>query len=58
MMARPRDTNKIDLIYKAALNLVVKIGYVELKMSDVAKEAGMATGTLYIYFSNFETIQK
>jgi len=55
-MARPRDTNKIDLIYKAALNLVVKIGYVELKMSDVAKEAGVATGTLYIYFSNKEDL--
>ncbi|OJJ19474.1 hypothetical protein BKI52_21950 [marine bacterium AO1-C] len=55
-MARPRDTNKIDLIYKAALNLVVKIGYVELKMSDVAKEAGIATGTLYIYFSNKEDL--
>lgn len=56
MMARPKDTNKIDLIYKAALNLVVKIGYVELKMSDVAKEAGIATGTLYIYFSNKEDL--
>ncbi|HAS43216.1 MAG TPA: TetR/AcrR family transcriptional regulator [Microscillaceae bacterium] len=55
-MARPRDTNKIDLIYKAALNLVVKIGYVELKMSDVAKEAGIATGTLYIYFGNKEDL--
>ena len=55
-MARPRDTNKIDLIYKAALNLVVKIGYVELKMSDVAKGAGIATGTLYIYFSNKEDL--
>lgn len=55
-MARPKDTSKIDLIYKAALDLIVKIGYVELKMSDVAKEAGIATGTLYIYFNNKEDL--
>lgn len=55
-MARPKDAHKIELIYKAALNLVVKIGYVKLKMSDVAKEAGVATGTLYIYFNNKEDL--
>ncbi|MBK7429323.1 MAG: helix-turn-helix transcriptional regulator [Saprospiraceae bacterium] len=34
----------------------MKSGYTDLRMADVAKEAGMATGTLYIYFKNKEEL--
>ncbi|MBK7428138.1 MAG: TetR/AcrR family transcriptional regulator [Saprospiraceae bacterium] len=33
----------------------MKSGYTDLRMADVAK-AGMATGTLYIYFKNKEEL--
>jgi TetR/AcrR family transcriptional repressor of multidrug resistance operon len=34
------------------------VGLSGLKMSDLAKQAGLATGTLYIYFKNKEAIIK
>jgi TetR/AcrR family transcriptional regulator, repressor of fatR-cypB operon len=55
-MARPKDESKIEVIYEATLSLVLKTGYASLTMAEVAKEAGMATGTLYIYFKNKEEL--
>ena len=49
-MPKAKDENKIEQIFKATLKLVSVEGFGGLRMSDVAKEAGMATGTLYIYF--------
>jgi AcrR family transcriptional regulator len=49
-MSRPRDENKIEVIYEATLKLVLETGFNGLKMADVAKAANLATGTLYIYF--------
>jgi TetR/AcrR family transcriptional regulator, repressor of fatR-cypB operon len=51
-MARVRDEQKIEIIYQSALKLVLKEGFSGLKMSQVAKEAGVATGTVYIYFKD------
>jgi AcrR family transcriptional regulator len=51
-MSRPRDENKIEVIYEATLKLVLETGFNGLKMADVAKAANLATGTLYIYFKN------
>lgn len=55
-MPRQRDENKIPLIQQAALRLVIQTGFSGLKMQDVAKEAGIATGTLYIYYPSKEDL--
>lgn len=55
-MARHRDETKIEAIYEATLRLVLETGFNGLEMADVAKEAGFATGTLYIYFKNKEVL--
>ncbi len=55
-MARIKDTTKVDAIFNATLKLVREEGLVGIKMSKVAKAAGIATGTLYIYFKNKEEL--
>jgi len=47
-----KDDNKINDIYTATLKLVKANGLAGITMQGVAKEAGIATGTLYIYFAN------
>lgn len=49
---RPKDENKILAIYAATLYLNEALGFAGMTMSKIAKEAGIATGTLYIYFKN------
>ncbi|MFT4153909.1 TetR/AcrR family transcriptional regulator [Parafilimonas sp.] len=51
-----RDENKIARIYKATLKLVKATGLSGITMQAVAKEAKIATGTLYIYFENKESL--
>jgi len=53
---KPRDENKIKQIYKATLKLVKQNGLAGITMQAVAKEADIATGTLYIYFNNKEAL--
>jgi TetR/AcrR family transcriptional regulator, repressor of fatR-cypB operon len=49
---KQRDDNKIQQIFTATLQLVVKSGVAGITMRQIAKEAKMATGTLYIYFKD------
>jgi AcrR family transcriptional regulator len=51
-MPKLKDENKLSAIRDAALKLVIQTGFAGLKMADVAKEAGMATGTVYIYYAD------
>lgn len=51
-----KDENKIQLIYNATLKLVRQNGLAGTTMQAVAKEAKIATGTLYIYFHNKEAL--
>ena len=51
-MAKPRDEQKIERIHAATLKLVQQQGFGGLKMAEVAKEAQVATGTLYVYFKD------
>lgn len=59
-----RETDKVrdkkaltqERIIQAGLALVGKSGFAALQMSDVAKGANMATGTLYRYFANKEAL--
>ena len=55
-MARPKDNKKLNAIYRAALKLILKVGFGGLKINLVAREAGIATGTVYIYFKNKEVL--
>lgn len=57
-MARKKDEKKIELIFRATLQLVLKNGISGVKMSLVAEEANLATGTIYIYFSNKEILMQ
>lgn len=49
---RPRDEQKIEKTFASALVIIGQKGIVGLKMQELAKAAGMATGTLYIYFKD------
>ncbi len=49
---KPKDEGKIDEIFTATLALVKEYGLAGITMSMIAKKAGFATGTVYIYFSN------
>lgn len=49
---RTKDEAKVQLILTTALKMVARVGLAGLKMSDLAKEAGVATGTVYIYFED------
>ncbi|AEI50049.1 TetR/AcrR family transcriptional regulator [Runella slithyformis] len=49
---RTKDETKVQLILTTALKMVARVGLAGLKMSDLAKEAGVATGTVYIYFED------
>ena len=49
---RTKDESKVQLILKTALKMIARVGLAGLKMSDLAKEAGVATGTVYIYFED------
>jgi AcrR family transcriptional regulator len=63
---RTKDDQKTDLIFAGALALTARVGLVGLTVPMIAKEAGVATGTIYIYFKNkeglvqdlFKTIKK
>jgi AcrR family transcriptional regulator len=53
---RVKDYNKVNIIFKASLKLILKEGIAGLTMAKLAKKSGLATGTLYIYFKNKEEL--
>ena len=55
-MAKPKDPQKIEAIFQASLQLILKEGLSGIKMGQLAKEAGLATGTLYVYFPSKEAL--
>lgn len=55
---RTKDESKIAAIYKATLSLVKERGLAGITISDISKEASIATGTLYIYFKNKDELIK
>ncbi|HZK18100.1 MAG TPA: TetR/AcrR family transcriptional regulator [Clostridia bacterium] len=54
-MAR-KTGNKYDNIIEAAVKIIAKNGYHNSQVSKIAKEAGVADGTIYLYFRNKEDI--
>ncbi len=51
-----KDEKKIEAIFEATLRLTGTVGIAGLKMSHIAKEAKIASGTLYIYFESKEEL--
>jgi len=55
-MARPRTSDKRRRILDAAVRVFARKGYFSARVSDVAKKAGVADGTIYLYFRNKEDL--
>jgi len=47
-----RTNNKKELIIDAAIKVFARKGFYNAKVADVAKQAGVADGTIYLYFKN------
>lgn len=56
-MARKR-IDKTDAILNAAAKIFAEYGFSGAKISEIAREAGVADGTIYLYFQNKEDILK
>lgn len=50
--ANEETRSKRDAILETARDLFAKKGYEETTIADIAKAAGMAVGTVYLYFRN------
>jgi TetR/AcrR family fatty acid metabolism transcriptional regulator len=51
-----RDPDKPQQIIEAAVRVFARKGYFNSRVSDVAREAGIAAGTIYLYFETKEEI--
>jgi TetR/AcrR family fatty acid metabolism transcriptional regulator len=53
---KSRNGDKHQRIIKAATKIFAKKGFFHAKVSDIAKEANVADGTIYLYFENKDDI--
>lgn len=51
-----RDPDKAQLIIDAAVRVFARSGYYNSRVSDIAHEAGIASGTIYLYFKTKDDI--
>jgi TetR/AcrR family fatty acid metabolism transcriptional regulator len=51
-----RDPDKPQQIIDAAIRVFARKGYWSSRVSDIAREAGIAAGTIYLYFTTKEEI--
>src|SRR6266478_2131512 len=51
-----RDPDKPQQIIDAAVRVFARKGYFNSRVSDIAREAGIAAGTIYLYFKTKEDI--
>lgn len=51
-----RTGEKYQFLLEAAVKTFARTGYHRTRVSDIAREAGVADGTVYIYFKNKEDI--
>ncbi|HEV7842368.1 MAG TPA: TetR/AcrR family transcriptional regulator, partial [Pyrinomonadaceae bacterium] len=54
--ARPPVADKREAILRAATRVFAGNGYFNAKVADIAREAGVADGTVYLYFKSKEEI--
>ncbi len=55
-MGKRKDNEKYHRIIEAATKVFAKNGFYQSKIAQIAKEAGVADGTIYIYFENKDDI--
>src|SRR5438876_7937576 len=53
---RPAGGDKRTAIIRAAISVFAGNGYFNSKVADIAREAGVADGTVYLYFKSKEEI--
>ena len=53
---RRREGDKEKAILEAAVKIFAQRGYHKAKISSIAKQAGIGTGSIYLYFKNKEAI--
>src|SRR6266481_1528995 len=51
-----RDSAKPQQIIDAAIRVFARTGYYNSRVSDIAREAGIASGTIYLYFRTKDEI--
>jgi TetR/AcrR family fatty acid metabolism transcriptional regulator len=51
-----KDPDKPQQIVEAAIRVFARNGYYNSRVSDIAREAGIASGTIYLYFRTKEEI--
>jgi TetR/AcrR family fatty acid metabolism transcriptional regulator len=54
--AKERANGKYEAILRAAIKVFARSGFFNAKVADVAREAGVADGTVYLYFKNKDDI--
>ena len=53
---RRNGADKRDRILKAAIKVFAKNGFYATRVSEIAKAAGVADGTIYLYFKNKDDV--
>lgn len=53
---KPKDDDKQQAIASATFALVAQVGLSGLTMAAIARQAGIATGTLYVYYKSKEDL--
>lgn len=53
---KERQNGKYEAILRAAIKVFARGGFFNSKVADVAREAGVADGTVYLYFKNKDDI--
>ncbi len=54
--AKDKNNNKYHLILEAAIKVFAGHGFYQSTISQIAREAGVADGTIYLYFKNKDDI--
>jgi len=55
-MAKERNDDKFNKILNAAIYIIARKGFHNTKVKDIAEKAGVASGTVYNYFSSKDDI--
>ena len=53
---KEKTNGKYEAILRAAIKVFARSGFFNSKVADVAREAGVADGTVYLYFKNKDDI--
>jgi len=56
MAVKDKDKSKHDKIIEGAIKVFARKGFYNAKVSEIAREANVADGTIYLYFKNKDDI--